>query len=627
MFKKFKTLPVALLTLLLASCGAKSSGEVVHNVSTDISKDASLYVYSLLNTMDKNAENTISFEKGVYHFYPEKAGEKFCFVSNHNDRLMRIAFDVDSFNDLTIEGNGSTFIFHGMIIPFLVDNSEDITVKDLTIDFSEPFHSEGLVVANNPQNGTFDMQITEEYPYEIRNGNLTFIKPYYEHEIGQTIIYNPEKVAVSFAAERYTPITCKRRLGKDACPAKFEYPYKYNADDRYIRRRGWEYMAKATELEKGLVRIEGHKKQLLPVGHVLTMKGEQGDNRYAPGFKFNDTKNILVQNVTVNHACGMGFLFEHCENSTLKDCIVAPSNGRMVSTTADASHFVGCRGEVNLIGCEFSNQLDDASNIHGAYQEVVDIFENNTVGVRVGHFQQLGFSLAKVGDTIGVVRLSDAFDPYTTLTVKDIEYVNGRYGRVTFNETLPEGLQNGDLLENLSAYPTLLVEGCTFKGNRARGLLLSTPKKTIIRNNYFFTEMEALLIPVESSSWFESGSAQDLLIEGNTFHNSMYAGDKRGVIRLVTDDNNTHTAFRNIVVKNNTFEHYDSWIVEASNVDGFTFEGNTITKSDEFPSLYPEQPAFTFNHSANVNFAGNKFSGVATEMIRVSDDMKPINFK
>ena len=55
-------------------------------------------------------------------------------------------------------------------------------------------------------------------------------------------------------------------------------------------------------------------------------------------------------------------------------------------------------------------------------------------------------------------------------------------------------------------------------------MLISTPKKTVVKNNYFSTEMEAILLPVESSSWFESGNAANVTIEDNTFQDCTIGG-------------------------------------------------------------------------------------------------------
>lgn len=511
------------------------------------------------------------------------------------------------------------------MIPFLMDRCKNITIKNLSIDFAESFHSESVITSHN-NDGSFDMSISKEYPYEIRNGQLVFVKSYYEHTLGQSILYDPERKAIAYQTEIYTPITTLTKV-KEKNYKDFEYKYKTDSKDDFIRYRGRQNQLEVKQLKPGLVRVFNHRKKLPPVGMVLASKGEQGENRFAPAFKINDTEGFYAENVMVHHAGGMGFLFENSKDVDLYKCAIEPSGSRMVSTTADATHFVGCRGMISLRDCVFHNQLDDAMNVHGAYQEIYQIIDKKTLRMRVGHFQQLGFRLAFPGDTVGLVRLSDSFHAYHKMTVKRTDQVNGRYQIIYLNEPLPDNVKESDLLENLSAYPEVLVENCDISRNRARGLLISTPKKTTIRNNYFSTEMEAILLPVESSSWFESGNAANVYIEGNTFQDCTSGGMDRGVICFRTDDKNGNIAFSNININNNKFNHFDNLILEITNVDGLNFINNHITNSGTFPQQFPENPAFTVSHSKNINFKGNKYEGKAHQMIEVNSCDEKIEFK
>lgn len=613
---------------LLVSCSdnplKKPSIETI-SFDASIQEDATFSVYNKLQNSSSDG-SIITFEKGVYHFYPEHAYEKFCYISNHNDVLTRIGFMLKDKQNVTIDGNGSTFIFHGRIIPFLIENCNNIQIKNLTIDFAESFHSEAKVVANNSKEHTFDLNISTEYPYEIRNNQLYFIKPYYHHTLGQSILYDPNMEAIAFNTETYTPITTIGKVKERFQNKPFEYKYKTDLKDSYIFDYGRQCPVQVKQIKPGIVRVYNHKKALPPVGLILASKGEQNENRFAPAFKVNATKKIYAENVKVHHAGGMGFIFENCTDVDLYKCEISPSGNRMVSTTADATHFVGCRGKVSLRNCVFRNQLDDASNIHGAYQEIMDIIDKRTIGLRVGHFQQLGFQLAFTGDTIGFVRLSDSFDAYDKAIVENIEMVNGRYQIIHLKGDIPTSVKPGDLVENLTAYPELLVENCLIKGNRARGLLVSTPKKTLIRNNIFNTEMEAILMPVESGMWFESGNATNVTIEGNTFQDCSYGGLNRGAIRFHTDEKNKNIAFRNIHVNNNKFNQFDNLIMQISNVDGLVFENNIITNSGTYPQLYPENPAFSINYSTNIEFKNNNYNGKASKIVDCQSCDKIIKF-
>ncbi|WPR71348.1 right-handed parallel beta-helix repeat-containing protein [Flavobacterium sp. NG2] len=622
---------IALLFFFLLSCSYTGisqtrKGNTVF-FETSIAADATPAVLAQFMKADAKSISEIKFEKGTYHFYPDKGFEIYAQLSNHNNGLAKTAFPIFNMKNLTIDGQGATFIFHGIIIPFSVENSENIKIVNVAVDWAMSFHSEAKIVAVDPVKKTFDMQISDDYPYEIRNGQLHFIKEYYEHNIGQSILFDPKTTAISFDTESYTSLTTrtKTKIQNNVKNIK----YKYNVDPRSPEnfKVGMEDKLVVEQLKPGLLRVYNHGRKIPEVGKILTMKGEQGQNRFAPAFHVVSSKNFEANNVNVHHACGMGIIVENSENLTLDNFNVTPSQGRMVSTTADATHFVGCRGKITIKNCTFNNQLDDAVNVHGTYQQVEDILGENSIGIKVGHYQQQGFSIGVPGDVIGLVNLHQSFFEYDKLTLKSIEKINSRYHIITFNEKVPASLKAGDYIENMSAYPELLVQNCTISKNRARGLLLSTPRKIVVENNYFATEMEAILVPVESGYWYESGSALDLTIRNNTFQDCNIGGQNRGIIRFETDDESKNIAFKNILIENNKINQFDNLILEVNNTDGLKFKGNTITNSGTFKMLFPENPAFSIKTSKNIIFENNKYSGKANPILKSDGSVPNLKFK
>lgn len=622
-----KCLILLLLTCPIIVTGQHSKvGEQVHFTS-EISEDASPVVLARVLAAAEQPISKITFEKSTYHFYPDKAYEVYSNISNHDDVVIYTAFPLQGLKNLTIDGQGSTFIFHGRMIPFLIENSENITVTNVSIDWEVPFHSEGVIVANNETNGTFDWKFTDDYPYEIRNKQLIFIKPYYEHTVGQTILFDPERKAIMFNTEAYTNVTTLSKTALQNNVDKIEYKYKTDPRSKLHKSWGIENKTWAEQLEPGVVRIHGHTKKLPPVGMILTSKGHQSLNRLAPAFRITYTDGFTAQNVNVHHAGGMGMIVENSSDLLLDNFNVVASNGRMVSTTADATHFIGCRGTVTLRNCTLNNMLDDALNLHGVYQEIVDIQGDHKIGVRMGHAQQQGFTIGRANDTLGVLRLGDSFFPYDKLTIKSVQKINGRYQIITVNEKLPSTTKVGDLIENLDAYPELLVENCNIGNNRARGLLISNSNKTVIENNTFSTEMEPILIPVESGHWFEAGNAANVIIKNNIFQDGQHSGFNRGVIRFVTDDDNENIAFKNIQIIDNTFNQFDNLILEVANTDGLLFKGNTITNSGSFRLLYPDNPAVKVKTSKNIRFQKNKYKGRAKKIIETDENMAKLKFR
>ncbi len=462
-----------LLIFLSFSCFFKKNDNVKSTVAfnTSISgEETSKVLEHALEAVDKPISE-IKFGKDTYHFYPDKTLEMFCYISNHDDVMVRTTFPIFNFSDLTINDQDSTFIFYERIIPFLIYNSKNISVKNVTVD------------CRDKKSKTFDLQISEDYLYEIRNGQIVFVKEYYEHRLGQTILYDPVRKAIAFNTEAYADIA----NGKKSA-VKNKYIYKTDKRFKIQKIIGFENTLRIEQLKLGLIQFHGYTKKKLPtIGMVLTNKGGQSINRIAPALRVTHTSVFNGSNVNVHRSGGMGLVADNSLDLILDSFNVTTSKGRMVSTSADATHFVGCMGKVQLKNCVFKNQLDDATNVHGAYQEVVDILDEYSLGIKMRHSQQQGFQIGVKGDAIELVRLSRFFFSYNNLRIKEVKKLNGGYHIIKFNEKLPSEVKAGDLIENLDGYPYLLVENSTISSNRARGLLTSNPNKTIIRNNFLST--------------------------------------------------------------------------------------------------------------------------------------------
>ena len=81
---------------------------------------------------------------GRLRMRPDRAVEKYQFISNNDESLKRIAFDLVGMRDFEIDGNGTELLFTGFISPFSLEDCENITVRDLTIDFTRTFNSEEI---------------------------------------------------------------------------------------------------------------------------------------------------------------------------------------------------------------------------------------------------------------------------------------------------------------------------------------------------------------------------------------------------------------------------------------------------------------------------------------------------
>src|SRR5690606_12658886 len=109
---------------------------------------------------------TIKFEDGRYDFWPHHQEEVLFKAS--------IGFDLTNHRNVTIDGGGAEFIFHGRMMPFRLENSENIKLKNFSIDWDRPFISQAQVV--EATDSYIDMYIDpDEYPFEIENDSIYFV--------------------------------------------------------------------------------------------------------------------------------------------------------------------------------------------------------------------------------------------------------------------------------------------------------------------------------------------------------------------------------------------------------------------------------------------------------------------
>lgn len=560
----------------------------------DSAADATPLIRNYLAAATSNTE--FMLPRGIYHIYPEKAVEKYCIISNHDHGIVRIGFDLSGAKNITIDGQGSKLIFHGDIIPFNLENATDITLRNLSIDWARPFHSEGTVVAVDSKNKTFDIKITEQYPYRIEGNQLIWLR---------------DKDQSPWNARAWTQ-DVRINLFFDSQTKATAYKVKNHKLNPYYPLMYLQY--KAWEIEPRLVRILDTIAELPEPGWIWASKGGLRPVRLSPAIRMLGCKDIQIQSVNVYHAGGMGILGERTENVLLKRVTVGlpPDNpDRIVSSTADATHFVNCRGQITIDSCLFENMLDDATNIHGQYLKLTSIIGPNTVGASAPHHEQSVNRFAAPGDTL-CFRNNNTLEAYKKLVVKTYTYVNEYYAEIEFDGDV-EDLKPNSGIENLAWYPSFSMTNSTVRNNRARSILLSTNKPIVIENNRFIRPMMAAIsISGDMNYWFESGNVTDILIKNNYFEDACTGGFDQAVITIepvVPAPDSAKTRFHaKIRIDSNIFRTFDHAIIDAFFVDGIAFTNNTVEQTNTYQPILPDKPSINLRYSRQATITGNKFT-------------------
>lgn len=549
------------------------------------SSDASSTVFNTLNKAKKSNIKKIVFEHGVYNFYPLKAFEKYCAVSNNTNGLKRIAFPIIDFNELEIDGSGSTFIFHDVMVPFCIENSTNITLRNFSIDWNKTFHSESKVIDIDSIKKTFTIGISSEYPYQVQGKELIWLNNNGKRNIEHNLFFDPFTKATVYNVQNY----------------------KLDPWNPLIRTRYSAY-----EIEQGKVCILDTIAQLPQVGWIWISKGQKSESRLSPGIIANTTSGLFMNNINIYHAGAMGIIAEQCKDVFLKNVnvLLPPEKQRFVSTTADATHFVNCKGEIVLDSCIFENMLDDATNVHGVYCKVIEKIDSCTLGLQTGHFEQYGSKYFQKGDSICLLT-RNTLSPIIKLKVLDVYYKNEEYCELKFTNNISIPITQEMIVENLTCQPNFTMKNCTVRRNRARSILISSAGKICIKNNYFSSMMSAIVIAgSDANFWYESGGVRNVLIQNNIFENNCTSGHNQACIMIGPNPKRygVKSGFyfsSNIKIENNTFKSFDNAIIYAYSVENMSFINNVITKTNNFKSLLPNKPFLEFEYCKNVYFYPN----------------------
>ncbi|TRX71237.1 right-handed parallel beta-helix repeat-containing protein [Carboxylicivirga sp. M1479] len=525
----------------------------------------------------------IVFPKGRYDFYPDSNYLRPYYETNTYDvNPKRLAILLDKKKNITIDAQGSDFIYHGHIQPFTLDNSENITIKNVNIDWDIPLTAEAKVVEADAKH--ILLKIDEsQFPYSVNSKSVTFKGEDWEEDWrlsgGSWLIeYNTEHIIPA-------------HTGGHGCVNGDLDNVNYSLTD------------------EGLLLMEGDFTKTPGVGNYLILRHSTRD--HAGMFLFH-SKNIHLENINVYHTSGLGILSQYCENIEMRNVNMIPnkSKNRFLAGHDDGLHFMGCKGDIIIDDCDAQGLMDDPINIHGTCIPVLEKLNNKTVKCQFAHSMSCGLQWAEAGDTVGFLD-KKSMSTIAKGVVSKIDYLNKDSLVIEFEQAVPKDLNASYSIENLSWTPNATITNCFVGSCRARGYLISTPGKVLIENNVFETSGSAILIAGDANYWYESGAVTDVTIRNNEFRwscNSSYYQFCNAIISIfpeIPEPDSKRPFHKNIRIENNTFNPADYPILYALSVDGLSFKNNTITRSYDYEPWHFQKHSFLIDACQNVEISGN----------------------
>lgn len=481
----------------------------------------------------------IELQNADYNIHRESSSQILYHISNtasekeNPDQTKHIGLWLKGLKNVTIDGKGAHLVTHGEMTSFVIDQCENITLRNFTVTAADPTVPELTVTEVGERHMT--VRIHPRSRYQIKDGKFAFVGDNWSLSDGIAQSYDPEK---DITWRSWSPLNGLR---------------------------------KAIELEPNLLRfVYDNAPQARP---GLTFQMRDGIRDQACGL-IQFSKNVTLENLHLDFLGNFGIVGQMSENITYRNMAFEPEagSGRTCAGFADFVQMSGCKGKITIENSRFSGAHDDPINIHGTHLAVTEFLVPNQIVVKYMHHQTYGFQSFLPGNTIEFI------DPHTLLSlssakVKKAEMKNEREITITLDKPVTSKVKEteGLVIENVTYTPEVEIRGNYFSRIPTRGILVSTRRKVIIEDNTFFRmQMSGILIADDARSWFESGMARDVTIRNNDF---IECG---GPVIFIAPENARNEGYvhRNITIANNRFRLTGTDAISAKSVDGLQIMNN-----------------------------------------------------
>lgn len=498
-------------------------------------------------------ENTvINFEEGVYNFYAEGAYNGVFYPSNNASGEKTVVFYINGKKNLTINGNGATFVFCDRVFPFIAENSEDIVLKDFNIDFGFSRYCETIVVRSDEDSFELECKQKDLHFESDADGNLLFKggNMWHSNVKRKFFVANRSKNTVCFLE---SPLN---KENKDGLPAPL-VTAKAHTDGTNISIA---YCKNSPRTEQS-------------VGDIVMINFDE--NRENDVIFADRIKNFCLDGINIFRGSGMGMIAQMCENVRVVNCCFAAGmhENETIALTADLLMFVQCCGKVTVKNNILCDSLDDAINVHGTYTRIKRVISENKIEAEFCHYEQGCTGFCEKGDTL-IVSDGTAYSEKGSVEVSEVKMISDRFAKITLKKTLGNEIHIGDLLENRERSPEVCISDNFIKN--CPNLRISSTKPIEIKNNTIAANWCGVIIADLMQYWYESGKVYDAKIENNIFCDCTPFGKMNGVEIFHSKGENNEEYHENISIIGNKFVLKDGTAVKAENVKNFEMKDNML---------------------------------------------------
>ena len=492
----------------------------------------------------------LHFEPGEYHFFKEGTEKAFFAVSNNCACDKHMVFPILDMRDTVIDGHGSLFVFHDVVFPFMISNSKNISIRNITVDTGRSplveFRIHGI-----SEDG-FYMDIDREAsPFFIENGSLCF-KRESENVLGTETLFSLHALG-RHKVQYFATGDCGADMSNlptllmkcDVSETPTGIYARYRADTPARCRYGEEIVTSI---------IDG--------------------GRNVDVICLDRSEDIRLSNITVARGIGMGIVGQLSKNILIDgfSTDIQYHIGSHQTLTADALHFINCDGSLEITNCTLSDTMDDALNVHGMYT-VLAKTQKNTIRSQIGHQEQQYFNPYRTGDRLEIID-NTTFEVVAEFVTDSACFDEGSGTELMINGHFTYGeacCREGFWIENPDRMPNLHLHHnhfYNFPHNRISG-----GGEILVEENRFSDCKAALMCLDLARYWYESGRVKHLVYRNNILENCDTA------VRIGVDgvsDEEAPKIHQKIEIVGNRFSGIQDCAIRASGVSELILKDNVF---------------------------------------------------
>ena len=534
------------VVLLLAAAFVQALQAEVFSVSGDADRDLTGELAAVLSRAKDGGE--LFLPKGRY--------------------FIRGAVAIEDVKNFTLRGEkGTVIVTHACPTGFLnecngalkIRRAENFRLENIVFTSDEPTGSAGRIVALNPKDGTFDVEIARGFPVS-----------------GKECVASLDSCSSVGMPDRRLSLT-----------GKLERKF----DDRgrvLLSVRSVAYSVVAPRILRFYAPGgRSYRFERLHIGDRVAIR----HSLWGGGLiTFTQVHGATVRDVTVERCIAMAVVIEpRSSDFVFERFRIAPPDGSdaIFSSNADGIHIMGLSGKLQLDECRFRGLGDDALNVHSRAGIVKSVKGDELSLMSRGYSGEeiaLSAKWAQAGDRISL------YDPHTfakkgELVLESFAQGVGKFSGAGFRPV------SGDLVANEAFAPAVEIVRSECSVMRARAFLLQTSDILVRECRFSDVALPALLFAPDAERWYEMSPSRNVKIENNVF---LRCATIEGASLAAIDFKSSHNSSPKpyppgvhsvIAINDNCFELCAGAAISVASASRIEMSGNRFSQCGDNPPL------------------------------------------